>query len=157
MTTLLVKGSVSSTHSPRLPDPAPVPSGTRRRLHLRRQPLRRWEAWAGGLSWAVLLSVAVSIEPVASDPSAVPGWWEELWSLAFVAALGTALVGFARLAGWAFRACVVAAGLLTAAVTICPVSGHHVWGWWWAGQMACCVGLLAVGLRGSLTRGPASA
>jgi hypothetical protein len=114
--------------------------------------LRRWEAWTGGLSWAVLLSVAVSIEPVAADPSAVPVWWEELWSLAFVAALVTALVGFARLAGWAFRASLVAAGLLTAAVTICPVSGHHVWGWWWAGQIACCAGLLTVGLWGSLTR-----
>ena len=37
---------------------------------------------------------------------------------------------------------VAAAGFFTALSVACPVSGHHPFGAWWFGQMACAVGML---------------
>ena len=35
-----------------------------------------------------------------------------------------------------------AAGFFTALSVACPVSGHHPFGAWWFGQMACALGLV---------------
>jgi hypothetical protein len=36
-----------------------------------------------------------------------------------------------------------AAGFFTALSVACPVSGHHPFGAWWFGQMACALGMVA--------------
>jgi hypothetical protein len=39
-----------------------------------------------------------------------------------------------------------AAGFFTAMSVACPVSGHHPYGAWWFGQMACALGLVGLSL-----------
>ena len=36
------------------------------------------------------------------------------------------------------------AGLMTAMVVACPTTGHHQFGTWWYGQMACAFALIGI-------------
>ena len=42
---------------------------------------------------------------------------------------------------WGLGVSVAAAGFFTALSVACPVSGHHPFGAWWFGQMACALGM----------------
>jgi hypothetical protein len=88
---------------------------------------------------------SAALEPPAHHPSSA---WVSvalvgetvLLGLAFAGSLavlhGRAQLGYGALAG--------AAWVLLALVVGCPVSGHHTFGAWWAGQMALALAFAAV-------------
>ena len=44
---------------------------------------------------------------------------------------------------WTSSSAIVATGLPAASIA-CPISGHHQFGTWWFGQMACMLALVAI-------------
>jgi peptidoglycan/LPS O-acetylase OafA/YrhL len=94
-----------------------------------------------GIAWFVLLQVALALEPVTHKPEPSYGIALELvmWLL-----LATMLTGLVMQRRWGLVASLGAAGFLTALSVACPVSGHHPFGTWWFGQMACVLALVAV-------------
>jgi hypothetical protein len=54
------------------------------------------------------------------------------------------LTGLVMQRRWGLLASLAAAILATAASIACPVTGHHSFGTWWFGQMACMLGLVAI-------------
>jgi hypothetical protein len=110
------------------------------------------EVGIGGLAWLVLLTVGTIIEPAADNPDAASGLAEVWATLAAVTMMAT-LVGFATRSKWAFATSTIASTILLAGVLACPTSGHHVFGPWWIGQLACVGGILAVGAWGTSRAG----
>jgi peptidoglycan/LPS O-acetylase OafA/YrhL len=100
-------------------------------------------ALAVGLAWLVLLQVATALEPTTNQPEPVYGIALELVAWLLLAAMATGLI-MQRRAG--LVASLGAAGFLTALSVACPVSGHHPFGAWWFGQMACVLALGAITL-----------
>src|SRR4051794_8376425 len=99
------------------------------------------------VAWFVLLQVAMALEPVTHRPEPSYGILLELTMWLLLASMVTGLVMQRR---WGLVASLAAAGFFTALSVACPVSGHHPFGAWWFGQMACALGLVAV--RGSADR-----
>jgi hypothetical protein len=54
---------------------------------------------------------------------------------------------------WGLAAALAGAVVLAAAVIACPTTGHHAFGSWWVGQMACAAALVGVSAYG-LSRAP---
>jgi peptidoglycan/LPS O-acetylase OafA/YrhL len=110
------------------------------------------------VAWFVLLQVAMALEPVTHRPEPSFGIVLELvmWLL-----LATMVAGLVMQRRWGLVSSLGAAGFLTALSIACPVSGHHPFGAWWFGQMACVLALVGIsmvalrwsgGLPRSLTR-----
>ena len=97
---------------------------------------------AGVVSWAatMLLTPAAAREHEASFSLLGLFFETAFWGSLFVA--GYAFVERRDRLGYAALASV--AWVQLAAVIACPVSGHHGFGAWWAGQMALCLGFVAV-------------
>lgn len=97
---------------------------------------------AGGLAiaWLVLLQIAFALEPATNQAEPVYGVVLELtmWLL-----LATMLTGLVMQRRFGLVASLGAAGFMTALSVACPVSGHHPFGAWWYGQMACVLALVA--------------
>jgi peptidoglycan/LPS O-acetylase OafA/YrhL len=93
------------------------------------------------IAWFVLLQVAMALEPVTHQPEPSYGIVLELvmWLL-----LATMVAGLVMQRRWGLVASLGAAGFLTALSVACPVSGHHPFGAWWFGQMACVLALAAI-------------
>ncbi len=103
------------------------------------------------IAWFVLMEVAWALEPATNRPEPVYGVLLELTMWAFVATMITGLVMQRR---FGLVASLGGAVFLTAMSIACPVSGHHPFGAWWFGQMACVLALVAtslVALRLSVT------
>jgi hypothetical protein len=98
---------------------------------------------AGGvaLAWLVLLQIAFALEPATNQAEPVYGVVLELTMYALLATMLTGLVMQRR---FGLVASLGAAGFMTALSVACPVSGHHAFGTWWYGQMACVLALVAV-------------
>jgi peptidoglycan/LPS O-acetylase OafA/YrhL len=98
---------------------------------------------AGGLAiaWLVLLQIALALEPSTNQPEPAYGVALELVMLLLLAGMVTGMVMQRR---WGLVASLAAAGFFTALSVACPVSGHHPFGAWWYGQMACALGLVAL-------------
>jgi len=92
-----------------------------------------------GIGWLVAYQVAMALEPVTHEPEPWYGVVLGVTFLAMIAAMATGLVMQRR---WGIVASVAAAGFFTALSVACPVSGHHPFGAWWFGQMACALGML---------------
>lgn len=97
-------------------------------------------AVAVGVAWFVLMQVAVALEPAtdASEPAI-----GVVLGVAVDALFLAMLFGLAMRRRWGLVASFAGAVLVTAMVVACPTSGHHQFGAWWFGQMACVVALLA--------------
>jgi hypothetical protein len=93
-----------------------------------------------GITWLVLFEVAAALEPTTNRPEPAFGIALEVIMWVLVATMVTGLVMQRRMG---FVASLAAAGFLTALSVACPVSGHHPFGAWWYGQMACVLGLVA--------------
>jgi hypothetical protein len=103
------------------------------------------------IAWLVLMQVAWALEPATNQQEPFYGILLELAMWAFVATMITGLVMQRR---FGLVASLGGAGFLTAMSIACPVSGHHPFGAWWFGQMACVLALVAasvVALRLSTT------
>ncbi|MDQ3932026.1 MAG: hypothetical protein M3252_04210 [Actinomycetota bacterium] len=136
---------------PPIPAVSPSPSARASRPSRRLQQLvpRAW-AGAGGASWFVLLTIAVSIEPQPSDPTAVPSLVETLFMTVFLVALSATAFGLSARRRAGFAASLLGAGVLVVGVLLCPVTGHHETGLWWYGQLASVSGLVVVSAFGLL-------
>ena len=94
-----------------------------------------------GVAWFVLTGIAAGIEPAAQESEP---------ALAAVLSAGIDLLLLAMLFGLAFRrrwglvASLAASAVVTAMAVACPTSGHHQFGLWWYGQMACVLALVGV-------------
>jgi peptidoglycan/LPS O-acetylase OafA/YrhL len=95
------------------------------------------------VAWFALLQIAMALEPVTDHPEPSYGIALELVMWLLLATMVTGLIMQRR---WGLVASLAGAGFLTALSIACPVSGHHAFGAWWFGQMACALGLVATGV-----------
>jgi hypothetical protein len=109
------------------------------------QPLALPWVRATALAWVVGLPVMLALEPTPQPGAETPLIGQILTQLFFagVVAMG---IGLATRHRWGMVASLATAGVVTASAVACPVTGHHAFGLWWAGQLAICAGLLAVSL-----------
>jgi hypothetical protein len=97
-----------------------------------------------GVAWYVLFSIAVALEPDATQPEAFPTWLAAAIEVALLGLLAVTAVGLLARRRVGLVAALGAAALFLAMAVACPVSGHHSFGAWWYGQMACAIGLVAI-------------
>ena len=96
-----------------------------------------------GIAWLVAYQLAAALEPVTHHPEPWYGVALGVGFLGLVAATGT---GSSMQRRWGLVVSVAAAAFFTALSIACPVSGHHPFGAWWFGQMACALGMVGVSL-----------
>jgi hypothetical protein len=101
-----------------------------------------------GIAWLVAYQIASSLEPVTHKPEPWYGVVLNIGLLGLIAVTATGLVMQRR---WGLAMSVAAALAFTALSVACPVSGHHPFGAWWFGQMACALGMVGASLF-ALTR-----
>ena len=94
-----------------------------------------------GVAWFVAYQIAGSLEPRTDQPEPAFGIALGVTLLLLLAVTATGLVMQRR---WGLVASLAAAGFFTALSIACPISGHHAFGAWWFGQMACTVGIGAL-------------
>jgi hypothetical protein len=92
-----------------------------------------------GIAWIVGFNIAMALEPATNKPEP---WFGVLLQLAGLALIAIMVVGFVMQRRFGVVASVAAAAFMTALSVACPLSGHHPFGAWWFGQMACVLGLL---------------
>ena len=92
-----------------------------------------------GVAWLLAYEVAGSLEPVTHQPEP---WYGVALGVAFLALVAATVAGLIAQRRWGLVVSVAAAGFFTALSVACPVSGHHPFGPWWYGQMACALGML---------------
>ena len=97
-----------------------------------------------GVAWYVLFFAAVSLEPEATHPEAIPAWVGVTVDVVLLGLLAVMAAGLGVRRRWGLVASMAAAGVFLMATIACPVSGHHSFGLWWYGQMACSLGLVAI-------------
>jgi peptidoglycan/LPS O-acetylase OafA/YrhL len=94
-----------------------------------------------GVAWFVLNQIAYALEPAAQQSEPFIGILLEITMYVLLAAM---LAGLVMQRRWGLLASFAAAILATAASIACPVTGHHAFGTWWFGQMACMLALVAI-------------
>jgi peptidoglycan/LPS O-acetylase OafA/YrhL len=94
-----------------------------------------------GVAWFVLFQVAMMLEPTTSHSVPFIGVLLEvvMWTL-----LATMIAGFIAQRRWGLAASLATAVFATAGSIACPTTGHHPFGAWWFGQMACVLALVAI-------------
>ena len=97
-----------------------------------------------GASWYVLFSIAVALEPTADHPDAFPSWLAAAIEFTLLGLLAVTAAGLVTRRRFGLVAALGAAAWFVAMAVACPVSGHHSFGAWWYGQMACALGLVAI-------------
>lgn len=122
------------------PEPRPVRSLPDTREWLQERISGRAAATVG-IAWVVLTEIAFALEPAAQGSPPVIGLVLELTMYALLA---TMIAGFVMQRRWGVLASLGAAVLATAASIACPVTGHHAFGSWWFGQMACVLALVGI-------------
>jgi len=93
------------------------------------------------VAWFVLIQVAAAIEPPARESEPFIG---VLLEITMYLLLATMVTGFVMQRRFGLVASLGAAVLATAASIACPISGHHQFGTWWYGQMACVLVLVGI-------------
>ena len=98
-------------------------------------------AAAVGISWYLITEIIVALEPRSQFelPLISVILVLSMWSL--VVAMVAGLVMRRR---WGLLAAVASSVLLTAESIACPLTGHHHFGTWWYGQMACALALVGI-------------
>jgi hypothetical protein len=92
-----------------------------------------------GIGWLVAYQLAAALEPTTHKPEP---WYGVVFGVALLGLLAAAATGLVMERRWGLVASVAAAGFFTALSVACPLSGHHPFGTWWFGQMACALGIL---------------
>jgi hypothetical protein len=91
------------------------------------------------IGWLVAYELAAALEPVTHQPEP---WYGVVLGVAFLGLIATTAAGLIAQRRWGLVVSVAAAGFFTALSVACPVSGHHPFGAWWFGQMACALAML---------------
>jgi hypothetical protein len=94
-----------------------------------------------GIAWWLLTGIAVALEPSTSRPLPVIG---TVLEVAMFGLLATMVAGLVMQRRWGLLASLGAAVLATAGSIACPATGHHTFGAWWFGQMACVLALVGI-------------
>jgi hypothetical protein len=97
-----------------------------------------------GVAWYVLFFVGVALEPEPTHPDAIPVVLSATTEIALFGLLGVMAVGLIARRRFGLVASMGAAVFFVGLSVACPVSGHHGFGAWWFGQMACAIGLVAI-------------
>ena len=92
-----------------------------------------------GIAWLVAYQLAAALEPVTHQPEP---WYGVALGVAFLGLIAGTATGLVTQRRWGLVVSVAAAGFFTALSVACPVSGHHPFGAWWFGQMACALTML---------------
>jgi hypothetical protein len=101
-------------------------------------------ALIAAVSWYVLFSIAMALEPAADHPDAIPTWLSAGLEVVLLGLLAVTAAGLLARRRFGLVAALGAGALFLAMAVACPVSGHHSFGTWWYGQMACAIGLVAI-------------
>ena len=126
--------------------PAPPAPATRTRVDTRSWLEEQIDGRLGlavGVAWIVLLQIAFALEPRTQQNVPVIGLLLEITMYTLLATMLTGLVMQRR---FGLVASLGAAVLATAASIACPVTGHHQFGSWWFGQMACVLALVGISI-----------
>jgi hypothetical protein len=94
-----------------------------------------------GVAWVVLMQIAFALEPASNHEVPVIG---VLLELSMYGLLATMVAGLVMQQRFGLVASLGASVLATAASIACPVTGHHAFGTWWFGQMACVLALVGI-------------
>lgn len=147
--------TLTEEHRPTTPDAArdaAPPTDTRTWL---REGISRDLALFVGVAWYVLFFVGVALEPEPAHPDAIPVLLSATIDVALFGLLGVMAAGLITRRRFGLVASMGAATLFVGLSVACPVSGHHAFGAWWFGQMACAIGLVAISIS-ALRRSNAS-
>jgi hypothetical protein len=106
------------------------------------EPVDQSYVAAVGISFFVLISIAGALEPQTS--AAVPVLLTALAVVGTVLTLAT-LGGLLFQRRWGLVAALGLAVFTTFGSVACPTAGHHAFGLWWVGQMACALAMVAIG------------
>ena len=123
-----------AAEAPRRTEAPSTPAWLRERINV-------WVALAVGISWFVLTPLAAAFEPATDQSEPLLG---VLLGISMDVLFVVMLVGLAVRRRWGLVASLGGAGLVTAMVVACPTSGHHQFGMWWFGEMACALALIAI-------------
>ena len=111
-------------------------------------------ACALAVTWFVGYFVAGLLEPAPNDPAVMHTWYLQLINGVLLASIGVMIVGLAARRRVGVFASVAATGALLTAVVACPLTGHHTFGAWWFGELACVAAIGAMtGVALHRTRG----
>jgi hypothetical protein len=125
-------------------DPRPAASTHPRLIDTRTWLLERVDgrvAAAVALAWFVLTQIIVALEPAAQFELPLISVVLTLSMYSLLVMMAAGLVMRRR---WGLLAAVASSLLLTAEAIACPLTGHHHFGAWWYGQMACALALVGI-------------
>ena len=97
-----------------------------------------------GVAWYVLFFIGMALEPEPTQPDVIPTWLGAAIDVTLLGLLGVMAAGLIVRRRWGLVASLGAATFFVGLSVACPVSGHHGFGAWWYGQMACAIGLVAI-------------
>ena len=108
------------------------------------------------LSGVLLIGAARALEPVPTDHVGIPLWLLAIDTFVWagVCSAGIGLVKFKTFGLWGATLAGVA---LLVESAVCVLTGHHAFGLWWVGQMACSAAFLAGSLMATRINARASA
>lgn len=98
------------------------------------------------VAWVVLFPLAIALEPLPAATDPVP-WWGIVAEIGLLAALAATVTGLVRSKRWGVGASLVASSIFTLGVFACPATGHHAMGFWWFGELAAAIALVALSAR----------
>ena len=108
------------------------------------------------LRWALLGLVAMvganiaaaMLEPAPANPNLPHPWFVTLTATVVTLAMLAAFGGLLARRRWGMALSLFSAAIGVVMVVACPLSGHHTFGLWWVGEIACMVAWAGVSLAG---------
>ena len=132
----------AETPSPSIDDATPVAPAALPPASWR-SPIEGSVACALALVWFAAYAITGLVEPAPRDPAIMHAWYVELINGVFLGALGVMIVGLALRRRVGVLASIAATGAFLTAVVACPITGHHEFGLWWFGELACVAAVAA--------------
>jgi hypothetical protein len=125
-----------------------------------RRPLAVWlgepitNLWAAAGVAALLgaYAAARALEPAPVNPDQPDPWFVALPKLLVAYGMLAAFAGLLTRRRWGMAASLLSASIATTMVLACPISGHHHFGLWWAGELACLGAWAAISVAGLRSR-----
>ena len=109
--------------------------------------LLRWTLW-GIVSLVGANLAAWMLEPAPANPNLPEPWFVALSSVVATVAMLGALGGLLARRRWGMALSLLAASIAVVMVIACPLSGHHTFGLWWAGEISCLAAWAGISLAG---------
>jgi peptidoglycan/LPS O-acetylase OafA/YrhL len=106
-----------------------------------------WAVW-GAVALIGANVAATMLEPVPANPDLAQPWFVALPSTIVAFGILAAGAGLLVRRRWGMALSLGSAGIALAMVVACPLSGHHHFGLWWVGELACLGAWAGVGLAG---------